>query len=176
MSAAAPTLYGQSFWNFSCSFRPIVLKLHRWLGHLLKMCKLCPPNILRKNWWIWIIFCLHTNFLLKQWSQGLSDTDYQLPIFRLKYHIPDRDTLNFLLCPFFLQTNPSISWILQNRFFFNSNKNSCDLIPADTTSLSADFLCVFFPDSYQWFVQKTVSVFFFFIFCRFSPWHHNRNW
>ena len=97
--------------------RPIVLKLHRWLGHLLKMCKRCPPNILWKNWWIWIIFCIHTNFPLKQWTQGLSDIDYQLPILLLKYHIPDRDIPNFLLCPFFLQTNLSVSWILQNRFF-----------------------------------------------------------
>ena len=107
----------QPFWNSSCSFRPIVLKLHRWLGYLLKICKWCPPNVLWKNGWIWIIFCIHTNFPLKQWSQGLSDTDYQLPIFLLKYHIPDRDIPNFLHCPFFLKTNPSISWIRQNRFF-----------------------------------------------------------
>ena len=95
--------FGQSFWNSSCSFRPIVLKLHRWLGHLLKMCKLCLPNILWKNWWIWIIFCIHTNFPLKKWTQRLSDTHYQLPILLLKYHIPDRDIPNFLLCPFLLR-------------------------------------------------------------------------
>ena len=83
---------------------------------------------------------IHSNFPLKQWTQGQSDTDYQLPILFLKYHIPDRDIPNFLLCLFSYKLTHQSLFILQNRFFFDSNKNLCDLIPAGATPLSADFL------------------------------------
>ena len=117
------------------------IRFNRVRGTLIHVQNWFPLNILWKNWWIWIIFCIHTNFPLKQWPQGLNDTDYQLPILFLKYHIPDRDNPNFLLCQFFLQTSPSISWILQN-IFFNSNKNLCDLIPAGATPLSVDVFLI----------------------------------
>ena len=79
---------------------------------------------------------------MKQWTQGLSDSDYQLPILLLIGHIPDRDIPNFLFCPFVHFSYKLIHQSLEYCkivFFFNSNKNLSDLIPADATLLSVDF-------------------------------------
>ena len=147
--------------NSSCSFRPIVLKLHGWLGHGPKMCILfaheCQIHFSRvRGPWFMPKICFRSisceridgfglyfayilTFSLKQLTQELRDTDYQLPILLLKYHNPNRDIPNFLHCPFFLQTNPSVSWILQNRYF-SIQIRTCVTSSEGATPLTADFL------------------------------------
>ena len=69
----------------------------------------------------------------------MSDTDFQLPILFLKFHILIETFQIFSFVHFsYKLTHQSLEYCKID--FFNSKKNLCDLIPAGATPLSADFL------------------------------------